>query len=103
MTQFTLDLRAGYATDVPLLVPIAVELLESAEALGQPGITANDVRTIAEARGILLASKQQRYIGNVTRKALIAAGLSTVGRAKTPRVKKRGGNDVALWGRKRAA
>lgn len=100
MTQFTLSFKEGYATDVPLLVPIAVELLQSAEAKGQAGITANDVRTIAEARGILLASKQQRYIGNVTRKALMAAGLSTVGRTKTPRVKKRGGNDVALWGRR---
>lgn len=103
--QFTIDFKAGYETDVPLLVPIAVELLQSAEAKGADGIKADDVRTMAEARGILLASRHQRYLGNVTRKALRAAGFAPLPgvKAKTPRVKNRGGNDVALWGRRKVA
>jgi hypothetical protein len=97
----TLEFR--YRQDVALLVPIALELLARAEAKGQSGIAANDVRTMAEARGILLASTQQRYLANLGRRVMIAAGFSPVGRGKTPRIGRRGGNDVALWGRRKVA
>lgn len=96
-------MRFRYEQDVKLLVPIAKELLELAERKGAAGIKADDVRTMAEARHILLASTQQRYLANLGRRVMLAAGLEVVGRARTPRVGRRGGNDVALWGRRKAA
>lgn len=90
--------------DVELLTPIAAELIAKAEERGAKGIAANDVRTTAEARGILLAYSDRIYLGRVSRKALQAAGLVlTKERTTTPRIGKRGGNSVQLWARRRVA
>jgi hypothetical protein len=93
----------AFEQDVARMVPIAVELLDKAEQQGQSGIAANDVRTIAEGRRILLASTAQRYLARVGRVVMLRAGFVPVGRAKTPRIGNRGGNDVILWGRRRVA
>lgn len=93
----------AFEQDVRLLVPIAHELLAIAESRGQSGITADSVRRIAEGRGILLASAQQRYLARVGRAVMLAAGLEPVGRTTTPRVGNRGGNSVVSWGRRRVA
>lgn len=89
--------------DVKLLVPIAHELLESAEAKGADGIAAASVRKVGIARGLLLASTEGRYLANLSRKVMIAAGFEIVGRGYVPRVGTEGGNEVALWGRRKVA
>lgn len=97
------SLAERYAADVRLLVPIALELLKSAEQRGEDGIAAASVRKIGQSRGLLLGSTEPRYLANLSRKVMIAAGFEIVGKGYVPRIGTEGGNDVALWGRRKVA
>lgn len=93
------EIDFAFEQDVRNLTPIAEELFKIAEQRGEKGITGASVLRIGQARGILLASQQQRYLARLSRAVVKAAGLHPVGKTRTPRIKKQGGNDVLLYGR----